>query len=117
MKSKWEKAAREADETLGLTKHERCQQYQVNYGTHSTRQSKLVLTNTAMLSSSKTQKLVATTVKTSSGKTGKIGVRRELEEENEGQLLIGWKIRKKLDGGQAFLSPDGREFKVCFRYR
>ena len=34
MTSKWEKAAREAEETMGLTRQERAEQYLVTYGNH-----------------------------------------------------------------------------------
>ena len=34
MSSKWEKAAREAEETMGLTRQERAEQYLVTYGNH-----------------------------------------------------------------------------------
>ena len=133
MHSKWEKAAREAEETMGLTRTERAEQYIVTYGSH----------HPVKASSTPKSKPVPKPVKPSpkptapkppvrkpvevppakrtpgpASKTGRPSVplpKKPLvvvETKQEEPLPPGWKVRNRGAGSQTFISPDGKEFLV-----
>ena len=121
MMNKWEKAAREAEETMGLTRLERFEQYLVLYGANNPKPPKPSPVRTPKPAPTPKPKKVPVPaaaavpppVKRTPGPASKTGVKRSPQAEAGGQLPAGWRIRNRTEGGQTFISPDGREFQVC----
>ena len=117
MMSKWERAAREAEETMGLTRLERFEQYLVVYGQGPARPPKpapaVKTPKPVPVPKPKKPPMQAATppVKRTPGPASKTGVKRSPQAEAGGQLPAGWRIKNR-EGGQTFISPDGREFQV-----
>ena len=119
--SKWERAAREAEETMGLTRLERLEQYLVSYGGgQPTRPPKPAPVKTPKPVAAPKPKKPPTPasvppVKRTPGPASKTGVKRASPGgagAPSGQLPAGWRIRNRVEGGQTYISPDGREFQV-----
>lgn len=131
MHSKWEKAAREAEETMGLTRTERAEAYLVAYGgsvhppvkpaTPKTPKTKAAAKSPAVPkakpSPAPAKKPALTPVKRRTpgpaSKTGRPVVplpKRPLMVEAPEELPEGWRVSSKGGAGQTFISPDGREF-------
>jgi len=125
MMTKWERAAREAEETMGLTRLERFEQYLVTYG-QPVRPPKPVPVKTPKPvvtpkpATPKTKKAplpavpaVVPPVKRTPGPASKTGVKKSGQGDagGGGQLPAGWRIKNRMEGGQTFISPDGREFQ------
>lgn len=119
MMNKWEKAAREAEETMGLTRLERFEQYLVLYGANNPKPPKPSPVRTPKPAPTPKPKKVPVPaaaavpppVKRTPGPASKTGVKRSPQAEAGGQLPAGWRIRNRTEGGQTFISPDGREFQ------
>jgi len=116
MMSKWERAAREAEETMGLNRLERFEQYLVTYGANNIRVPRPAPVKVPKpVSTPKPKKLPVTPavppVKRTPGPASKTGVKRSPQGATGGQLPAGWRIKNRLEGGQTFISPDGREFQ------
>ena len=111
MLSKWERAAREAEETMGLTRLERFEQYLVTYGVNQTKPQKPAPKPKPVIKQKKPIVPVGPQLKKTPGPASKTGVKRA-STEGIGQLPAGWRIKNRLEGGQTFISPDGREFQV-----
>lgn len=120
MFSKWEKAAREAEETLGLTRNERLEQCLVVYGAPAAiaprPTAKSVPKPSPKLSAAKAKKPAVETGagtpnKRLAGPASRTGVKRSLSGAGTEQLPAGWKIRNRNEGGQTLIAPDGREFQ------
>ena len=126
MLTKWERAAREAEETMGLTRLERFEQYTVTYGQPARlpkpAQAKVPKPTTPKPTTPKPTppkpKKPATPtshlIKRTPGPASKTGVKK-LENPGGGQLPPGWRIKNRLEGGQTYISPDGREFQVLVK--
>ena len=121
MFSKWEKAAREAEETLGLTRNERLEQCLVVYGATAAiaprPTAKSVPKPSPKLSAAKAKKPAVETGagtpnKRMAGPASRTGVKRSLSGAGTDQLPAGGKIRNRNEGGQTLIAPDGREFQV-----
>jgi len=122
MLTKWERAAREAEETMGLTRLERFEQYTVTYGQPARlpkpAQVKVPKPTTPKPTTPKPtppkpkKNATPTThpIKRTPGPASKTGVKK-LETPGGGQLPPGWRIKNRLEGGQTYISPDGREFQ------
>jgi len=115
MHNKWEKAAREAEETLGLTGKERLDQYLVNYGSQVVRNIPPA-PKPSVKTTPKPVKKVATSLPLKPS-TPKSAPAKKPKVEDDCALPAGWKIRNNVEIGakeknnQVFISPDGREFK------
>jgi len=112
MYSKWEKAAREAEETMGLTRQERFDQYLVTYG--ASKSGTKVSKPEHKVITPKPEKKPATPVPKSKTPITKKPLKRELETDDEA-LPAGWKIKNRIEtvgsrSVQIFISPDGKEF-------
>ena len=137
MYSKWEKAARDAEETLGLNPRERLTEYLVTYGSQPSAKTtpkagkapaktpgKTPAKTPAKSAASKanTKKLLvaagprggaaAAPPGRRPGPASRTGLARSPSRATGGQFPAGWRIRDRLEGGQSFISPDGREFQV-----
>ena len=136
MYSKWEKAARDAEETLGLNPRERLAEYLVTYGSQPSAKTNPKAakapaktpakspTKTPAKSAASKANIKKMTVTAGDGggaqprrrpgPASKTGLARSPTRATGGQFPAGWKIRDRLEveGGQTFISPDGREFQV-----
>ena len=135
MYSKWEKAARDAEETLGLNRGERLAEYLVTYGSQPSAkttpkaakaQAKIPAKSPAKTparsagSKATTKKMMLTAGEEGTpsrrrpGPASKTGLARSPTRATGGQFPAGWRIRDRaeVEGGQTFISPDGREFQV-----
>ena len=135
MYSKWEKAARDAEETLGLNRGERLAEYLVTYGSQpSAKTTPKAAKSQAKAQTKSPAKTPAKTVaskatrkkmmvmageggtpsKRRPGPASKTGLARSPTRATGGQFPAGWRIRDRaeVEGGQTFISPDGREFQV-----
>ena len=139
MYSKWEKAARDAEETLGLNPRERLTEYLVTYGSQPSAKTtpktarspaktpgKTPAKTPAKSAASKanTKKILVaagtgagaggagTPARRRPGPASKTGLARSPTRATGGQFPPGWRIRERGEGGQSFISPDGREFQV-----
>ena len=128
MYSKWEKAARDAEETLGLSRVERLDCFLVTYGSLPSAKVPAKVTPKAARptkppASKPTQK--KGTMSTGAGfgfggaplnrrpgPASQTGLARSPTRATGGQFPAGWRIRDRTDGVQTFISPDGREFQV-----
>ena len=121
---KWEKAAREAEDTLGLTRQERVDQYLVSYAhkfyaeqpTNSkgkaTPKSAAKASPAATKASSK-----STPTSKSSSQASKSTPSSKSKSSSEGRqsLPAGWIAEKKEKGGKevvVYISPEGEQFPV-----
>jgi len=124
MYSKWEKAARDAEETLGLSRVERLDCFLVTYGSGSLPPTKMAAKMTAKAArpskspaSKPAQKKPPVTgggggqPRRRPGPASKTGLARSPTRATGGQFPAGWRIRDREDGVQTFISPDGREFQ------
>lgn len=109
MLTKWERAAREAEETMGLTRLERFEQYLVTYGVGPAKPPKASPKPKPVIKHKKPVVPPGPQLKRTPGPASKTGVKKL--SESSGQLPAGWRIRNKIEGGQTFISPDGREFE------
>ena len=127
MYSKWEKAARDAEETLGLSRAERLDCFLVTYGSlPSAKVAQRIAPKAARPSkpqaSKPPQKKLSLTPSSGGGAGGqprrrpgpasKTGLARSPTRATGGQFPAGWRIRDRPEGVQTFISPDGREFQV-----
>ena len=131
MYSKWEKAARDAEETLGLSRAERLDCFLVTYGSlPSAKVAPRITPKAARPSKSPaskpTQKRLIMTPSLGGGAppgaqprrrpgpASKTGLAKSPTRATGGQFPAGWRIRDRaeVEGGQTFISPDGREFQV-----
>ena len=135
MYSKWEKAARDAEETLGLNRGERLAEYLVTYGSQpSAKTTPKAAKSQAKAQTKSPAKTPAKTVASKAtrkkmmvmageggtpsrrrpGPASKTGLARSPTRATGGQFPAGWRIRDRaeVEGGQTFISPDGREFQV-----
>jgi len=117
MLTKWERAAREAEETMGLTRLERFEQYLVTYGhpvrppkTQSVKTPKPTTPKPTPPKPKKQAIPIGPPAKRTPGPASKTGVKK-LDPVVGGQLPAGWRIKNRIEGGQTFISPDGREFQ------
>ena len=133
MYKKWEKAAREAEETMGLTRQERAEQYIVRYGgghmpvKAATPKAKPPPAPKSPAkpkpAAPKKTPQAAPVVKRAPGPASKTGrpvvplPKRSLcvVEAAEEPLPAGWRLGSRGAGGQTFISPDGKEFLVSGR--
>lgn len=137
MNAKWEKAAREAEETMGLTRTERAEAYLVAYGSGGHAAAKPATPKTPTPKTPKTKaaakspaapkakpspapakKAAPSPVKKRvpgpASRTGRPVVplpKRPVAAEAPEELPEGWRVSSK-GVGQTFISPDGREFLV-----
>jgi len=130
MTNKWEKAAREAEETMGLTRQERFEQYLVAYGAQNVRppsgtpkpSPKHVVKTTPKpvkkpISSPASVKSMTSSDSKSRAITPVTSKRPREKLDDEEALPAGWKIKNREGTGskektaQTFISPDGKEFK------
>jgi len=135
MNAKWEKAAREAEETMGLTRTERAEAYLVAYGSGGHAAAKPATPKTPTPKTPKTKaaakspaapkakpspapakKAAPSPVKKRvpgpASRTGRPVVplpKRPVAAEAPEELPEGWRVSSK-GVGQTFISPDGREF-------
>jgi len=117
MYSKWERAAKDAEETMDLTRSERLDCYLVTYGANNVK--KLPPKNTVKKPvTPKPKKAVATSSTSSSstprrtpGPASRTGLKASPSRATGGQFPAGWRIIDRKEGGQTFISPDGREFQ------
>ena len=127
MYSKWEKAARDAEETLGLSRAERLDCFLVTYGSlPSAKVAQRIAPKAARppkpQASKPPQKKLSLTPSSGGGAGGqprrrpgpasKTGLARSPTRATGGQFPAGWRIRDRPEGVQTFISPDGREFQV-----
>lgn len=127
MYSKWEKAARDAEETLGLSRAERLDCFLVTYGSlPSAKVAQRIAPKAARPSKPQAnkppQKKLSLTPSSGGGAGGqprrrpgpasKTGLARSPTRATGGQFPAGWRIRDRPEGVQTFISPDGREFQV-----
>ena len=105
---KWMQAAKEAEDTLGLTRQERVDQYLVSYA-HKLNPP---TSNTPKSSPRPTPKAVVSTAKNSTAK------------KKTSNLPTGWLAEKRMKEGKEltiYISPDGEEFQVgnasCLLFR
>jgi len=120
MYNKWEKAAREAEETMGLTRLERLEQYLVTYGPQVARPKPAPVKTPKPVKPVKPVSIPKpkplptppppTIIKRTPGPASKTGVKKSPQAVT-GQLPPGWRIRNRVEGGQTYISPDGREFQ------
>ena len=128
MYSKWEKAARDAEETLGLSRVERLDCFLVTYGSLPSAKVPAKVTPKAARptkppASKPTQKkgtmstgpgfgFGGAPLNRRPGPASQTGLARSPTRATGGQFPAGWRIRDRTDGVQTFISPDGREFQV-----
>jgi len=122
MYNKWEKAAREAEETLGLTRQERLDQYLVTYGSQAVKSvaspKPAVKPTPKSIKKAVSSPLSAKPVVSVTPKRPKEKEKvKDRDKEEESSLPAGWKIRNRFEIGtkektsQIFISPEGKEFK------
>jgi hypothetical protein len=124
MSAKWEKAAREAEETMGLTRQERAEQYLVIYGAQPAAKAapkpkpspKPPTARTKPAPGPKKPAAPAATppARRTPGPASKTGrpVVPLPKRSVEAALPAGWRTSGR-GAGQTFIAPDGREFLVC----
>ena len=128
MYNKWERAAKDAEETMDLTRSERLDCYLVTYGANQTK--KIPAKSSPSVKNSKPSTPKPSTPKPKKpstpgtpsgpsnqgrrmpGPASKTGLKASPTRATGGQLPAGWRIRNRDEGGQTFISPDGREFQV-----
>ena len=126
MYSKWEKASRDAEETLGLSRVERLDCFLVTYGSlPSVKVAPKVTPKAARPTKSPASKPTQKKAPVMAGGGGgggqprrrpgpasKTGLAKSPTGATGGQFPAGWRIRDRPEGVQTFISPDGREFQV-----
>ena len=50
------------------------------------------------------------------GPASRTGLKASPSRATGGQLPAGWRIRDRQEGGQTYISPEGREFQVCTQH-
>ena len=120
MYNKWERAAKDAEETMDLTRSERLDCYLVTYGSN---QPKKMPPKPSVKPKQPTPVKPKKSPATSSvmsnnqvvrrpGPASRTGLKASPTRATGGQLPAGWRIKDRKEGGQTFISPDGMEFQV-----
>ena len=121
MYNKWERAARDAEETMDLTRSERLDCYLVSYGSNQAKKATPKPSPSARKPTTpkpRKSSAAAASPHTSSvprrkpGPASRTGLAPSPTRATGGQLPAGWRIRDTNEGHQTFISPDGREFQV-----
>ena len=120
MYNKWERAAKDAEETMDLTRSERLDCYLVTYGSNQPKKMPPKPSVKPKPTPVKPKKTPASTspavlnnqVRRKPGPASRTGLKASPTRATGGQLPAGWRIRNSDEGGQTFISPDGREFQV-----
>ena len=128
MYNKWERAARDAEETMDLTRSERLDCYLVTYGANqmkkvppkpspSPRNSKPSTPKPKKASTAASPQVSTPTgggskARRRPGPASRTGLAASPTRATGGQMPAGWRIKERQEGGHTFISPDGREFQV-----
>ena len=122
MYNKWERAARDAEETMDLTRSERLDCYLVSYGSNQAKKAppkpspparKSATPKPRKSGAANTASPRASSVpRRNPGPASRTGLAASPTRATGGQLPAGWRIRDTNEGEQTFISPDGREFQV-----
>ena len=117
--TKWERAAKDAEETKGLTRQERLDQFLVSYKLEAQQNSagKVKKAQSSKKSTPVSKGSAAANNKRTSA--GRPAIKSSLDltpsDEEEEPLPPDWRVSLKFDGGrqvQVFVSPDNTEFQV-----
>lgn len=126
MYNKWERAARDAEETMDLTRSERLDCYLVSYGSNQAKKAPSKPsppTRSSKPATPKSRKPDAPNAayphsnsvpRRKPGPASRTGLAPSPTRATGGQLPAGWRIRDTNEGDQTFISPDGREFQVSW---
>ena len=110
---KWEKAAREAEDTMGLTRQERVDQYMVSYA-----HKLLPLSQPKTPSSPKAPSTPKTPSRTP-GLSKPVGSPATSKGSSKRPLPRGWISETRMKDGKeltVYVSPDGEEFTVSILF-
>ena len=110
---KWEKAAREAEDTMGLTRQERVDQYMVSYA------HKLLPSSQPKTPSSPKAPSTPKTPSRTPGLSKPVGSPATSKGSSKRPLPRGWISETRMKDGKeltVYVSPDGEEFTVSILF-